>query len=287
MKYITLLILSIVVLSPVFGQIGINTQNPKGVFHIDAKGDDSLLNDLLVTTDGSGGVNMGLGAIPTISSQLTLSDTNKALKLNRVALKSITDRVTIPAPQRGLIVYNTTINESLTEAIYYYSGYRWVRLETTPYNGEIINQRNLVEGVKTIDILSDAIKNGRSGGIELRFSNIKGEGIKVPEDGSYAFSFRLYGSPNKFTNATEKGRFYIFMVRKSDSKLLDSAELDILIYSGRPISYTIALAAILKKNDEVLFYLGHLEGAKYTWSLGSSSATAVNANRTSMIYWKF
>lgn len=287
MKYITLLILSIVVLSPVFGQIGINTQNPKGVFHIDAKGDNSVLNDLLVTTDGLGGVNMGLGAIPTISSQLTLSDTNKALRLNRVALKSIIDKVTIPAPQRGLIVYNTTINESLTEAIYYYSGYRWVRLETTPYDGEIINQRNLFVGAKTEPISGNDVIAGKHGGVELQFTNIEGEGIKVLEDGSYAFAFRLYGSPNKFTNATEKGRFYIFMVRKSDSKLLDSAELDILIYSGRPISYTIALAAILEKNDHVLFYLAHIAGANYTWAFGSSSATAVNANRTSMIYWKF
>ena len=46
-----------------YAQVGINTQSPQGIFHVDSKGDTNgatnVIDDILVDTNG----NMGIGTI--------------------------------------------------------------------------------------------------------------------------------------------------------------------------------------------------------------------------------
>lgn len=96
-----------------FGQVGINTTNPQGIFNVDgakdnpASGTPSISqqdNDFVVTSTGS--VGMGV-TLPNSSAKLDISSTNKGVLLPRIPLTSPTDQVTIPSPATGLLVYNT------------------------------------------------------------------------------------------------------------------------------------------------------------------------------------
>lgn len=79
------IIISFVISLPSYSQIGINTENPKYLLHIDGQGNNAtsgavspsqLLDDVVVDNNG----NVGLGAIPTVKLEITgslfLSGTN-------------------------------------------------------------------------------------------------------------------------------------------------------------------------------------------------------------------
>ncbi|WP_370897245.1 hypothetical protein [Chryseobacterium gossypii] len=113
----------------VYGQVGINTTNPQGIFNVDgAKNNsssgipsaDELKDDFIVTSDGS----TGIGATPDASAILELNVNNlsngskKGFLGPRVALTSFDDATTIPSPATGLLVYNLG-----TESTFAYKGY--------------------------------------------------------------------------------------------------------------------------------------------------------------------
>jgi trimeric autotransporter adhesin len=70
---------------------------------------------------------------PDVSARLDVNATNKGLLIPRVALTSLTDKVTIAAPATSLLVYNT--NAALGVGYYYNSGSTttaaWVKVLTT------------------------------------------------------------------------------------------------------------------------------------------------------------
>lgn len=297
MKYIILPMLFLSFSLSVLGQVGvgIRTNNPQGIFHIDGNGDNAmtptesqLLNDVLIKTDGSGGIGVGIGAIPLNDSQLTLGASNKALTLNRVALTSDIDRTTIPTPQKGMFIYNTTTNTTLTEGIYYYSGDNWLRMDNSLSKGFVAQSVNLLVNTSTIAIAHNDILVGLWGGAKLKFTSAT-DGIKVSEKGSYAFALRLFGSVGKFTNLKSPSvvHYYVYAVRKSDGQILDSAELDVTTFAYKDQGYLVILGSSLNIGDEVVFYLAHhVSHSEAKWTLYDGSSTAMSANRTSMIYWK-
>lgn len=75
MKYVYIIILSICCLSYAYAQVGINTVSPQGVFHIDAKGNNTAAlsaievnDDLIVSFNG----NVGIGAMPSTTSNVLI-----------------------------------------------------------------------------------------------------------------------------------------------------------------------------------------------------------------------
>lgn len=142
-KFIFLGMLLVPILS--FSQIGVNTNNPQGTFHIDGMKDNSELgmptpfqgaNDFIVTSDGSVGVGT---ADPDASSILELnveglsSGSKKGFLGPRVSLTSNIDTLTIPEPAVGLLVYNLGDNPNFVFNGYvFWNGKQWKTLDGRP-----------------------------------------------------------------------------------------------------------------------------------------------------------
>ncbi|PXW06317.1 hypothetical protein C8D70_1271, partial [Chryseobacterium sp. CBTAP 102] len=79
-------------------------------------------NSTKVVITPSGNVGVGTG-IPDSSALLDISSSNKGLLLPRVSLSSTSDASTVPAPAKGLLVYNNnTAMSPQGEGIYYNGG---------------------------------------------------------------------------------------------------------------------------------------------------------------------
>lgn len=110
------------------GQVGINTSNPQGVFHIDGNKDNPATgiptalqqtNDVVVTPTGS----VGLGTVsPNSSAILDISSGSKGILLPRLNLQNLTDGTTVPSPANGLVVYNTNAAITGGSGLYYNNG---------------------------------------------------------------------------------------------------------------------------------------------------------------------
>lgn len=139
-----------------FGQVGINTQNPQQVFHIDGAKDNpdtgaptanQQLNDFVVTSEGS----VGIGTTsPLASAVLDMSAiTNKGMIAPNVSLTSNTDQITVLAPAIGLIVYNTGA-AGLTYAGYvFWSGTEWRSINSSTLISATVSQINCLSAVLT------------------------------------------------------------------------------------------------------------------------------------------
>lgn len=80
--------------------------------------------------------NIGLGTgTPNNSAQLEMSDTNRGILINRVALNATNSAAPVTSPAAGLLVYNTANSSSgSTEVLpgfYYWDGSRWVAMGGT------------------------------------------------------------------------------------------------------------------------------------------------------------
>lgn len=114
------------------GRIGIGTNNPMGVFHVDPLNDnnqsaaptaDQLADDFVITPDGSVGIGT---TAPDLSAMLDVTATDKGVLLPRVALTSSTDETTIPNPTTGLLVYNTGMDQNFSTVGYmFWNGTEW------------------------------------------------------------------------------------------------------------------------------------------------------------------
>lgn len=120
MKKLLLSICSVCFLnSTIYSQIGIYTDNPRSILHIDALGNNSSVgapsvieqkDDVLFSIDSNKTPSLTIGASPRTSindAQLELASNSKGFLPNKVALTSNQDIITIPSPQDGMIVYNT------------------------------------------------------------------------------------------------------------------------------------------------------------------------------------
>jgi len=129
----------------VYSQVGVNTDNPKAIFHVDGAKDNpnatdptpaQQANDFVITSSGSVGIGTNT---PDPSSMFEInvdnlnSDNKKGFLGPRVSLTSFTDDKTVPNPTKGLLVYNTGENTNFP-----YSGYavwvgdQWETLDARP-----------------------------------------------------------------------------------------------------------------------------------------------------------
>lgn len=105
-----------------YAQVGINTTNPLGIFHIDGNKDNTTIpttteqaNDFIVSSTGSTGI--GTTTINS-SAKLQIDAANQGVLITRVALQNPTDGITILSPAKGLIVYNTNNSAQIEEGFY-------------------------------------------------------------------------------------------------------------------------------------------------------------------------
>jgi len=124
--------------SSLVAQTGVNTLNPKGVFHVDAKKDNpnaanpnaqQQANDFIITENG----NVGIGTItPHISALLELNvnglsnGNKKGFLAPQVSLNALDDVSTILSPTPGLLVYNLGEAEAFSYRGYvFWNGTEW------------------------------------------------------------------------------------------------------------------------------------------------------------------
>ncbi|MFP3595342.1 hypothetical protein [Chryseobacterium sp. SIMBA_029] len=135
-KFYTIFALTIGSLA--FGQVGINTQNPQGVFNIDGGKNNAttgtptavqLADDFIVTSKGT----TGIGTIPDNYAALDVKSTNQGILAPRVNLTSSTMDLNadgdnnIGNQPKGLLVYNS--GTILTGGYFFWNGTEWRRID--------------------------------------------------------------------------------------------------------------------------------------------------------------
>ena len=109
--------------------------------------------------------------------------------------------------------------------------------------------------------------------------------IVLPEDGAYVFSFRLYGDAGGSGNAGTSFYLSIFKNGNTNQYLFDIAEITILRASGYSrATYSINMTVTGKAGDKIYSKIGRVTGGAFDWELKSGGA--IQANKTSMIFWK-
>jgi len=123
--------IALVLSSAIYSQVGINTTVPQGIFHVDGGKDNPSTgtpsatqqkNDFVVTSAGEVGIGTTL---PSASSVLDITSTDKGVLMPRVALTGSTDITTIVSPTNGLMVYNTGTAGLSYVGYVYWNGSEW------------------------------------------------------------------------------------------------------------------------------------------------------------------
>lgn len=288
-SFLVLVFLSMIAVSK--AQIGINTDNVRGVFHIDGKGNNSstgvpsasqLEDDAVFKLTGDKQLVLGLGGIPSDNAQLHLFSKTKGLLLNKVELNSSSDVSTVPAPQRGMIVYNTKGQNDVIEDFHYFNGVKWNVARSTKMSGTThLNLRTNL----TITSSTAAEANAATlRGAMLDFTLTKS--IPIKESGPYVFCIRVYGVCNTASISNLPQLFYIYMVRKSDKKVLDSSTHFTTVNFNTSLSFTSFLGASLTEGEDVEFYLAYQGANNVTYSFSARAESDTYPNRMSLFYWK-
>lgn len=244
--------LGVILISPIiYSQVGINTGNPKGIFHVDGAKDNpdtgtpsvtQTSNDFVVTKE-----NVGIGTgTPNTSAILELnvnalpSNGKKGFLPPSVSLISPTDGTTIPSPSTGLMVYNDGNAPGLANSGYYYNAgtpsspswsriasvgdipivgdtkaFRWSYSITAP-NGTVNNETT--PGSLVIDGLMICANNQAAGAYGVYFKNVGTTPI--------TYSFQEFSFWN-----TQQGSIF-----------------------GKPVSILPAGAVVVSDNDALIVY---------------------------------
>ena len=298
MKKFYLLLFSLLSIGLCQSQVGINTSNPLGLFHIDGKGNtgaapiaSQLTDDFIVAYDGIGGVGVGIGCVPAKGASVDLTSANKGLSLNNVALTGADDLITVPTPVQGMMVFNTTNNSELYPGICVFNGVtnRWEQMAFTKETNAVKIAVS-VSDITTSSATSAHISAGGYDGVSIPFAPLGSStvGVSITEDGTYAFALNLVGFVT--TERTSEAHLYVFMLRKSDMAIMDAAALGTLTMNNAPDykqSATVILSSELKAGDELDFLICHNLDTNFPWTLyGGATTTAGRYNKTSLSYWK-
>lgn len=213
-----------------------------------------------------------------------LVSADKGFKLPRVKLESLTSLAPLTTDDpvqknihKGTVVYNVKpLNATLEEGIYTWNGSKWAKL-VNEIPSSTIQLMNMSSDITT----TEGAANGL-GGTAFSFP-----ALTIPEDGAYAFSFRLYGLINGLSATNPTVRCVYYISAWAGSSLIDIAEINLFAgYSslGSNYTYSVTLGGSFKENDNVTFKISH--GSTNTWTLRNGGGNNSAANRTSMIWWK-
>lgn len=298
--YITLLIIGLSFFKS-FSQIGILTDNPLTVFHIDGlsnntSNSNNYKDDVAFEVANNNNIVMGIGTVPNknTSSQLDLGGGKSALLLNRVLLNNYDDKEVFDvAPKEGTIVYNAINNDNIESGLYFYQDSLW----------NPVSSRSVASQIKYLNLAATvaAITNGQAyinplysnylTWVDPTIPNAQASSlITVPETSSYAFTVRLWGQRPR-TTADARIVIYIWLLKdglKQAASVLDVAELNVPVPTGvATYSYSVTLSASFQAGDKVSISIG--APATATMNPGSMLANVsagVNPNKTSVLYWK-
>ncbi|SHF18635.1 hypothetical protein [Dysgonomonas macrotermitis] len=284
MKKKILLLMGIFAFGITFAQIGIHTENPLGVFHVDAGRDNSatptttqLLNDVVAKVSSTGSINLGIGGVPSDNTQLDLLAPNKGLLFNKVALTSLTDIITVPNPEKGTVIYNTAYNNNMNEGYYYFNGSSWHIMRSSKMG---TTRLNLLSNGASTSVTTATVSAGGYGGTRLSFTS--GGSITISNTGRYVFMVNLYGSS---AGGGVPGLYYLFLVKKgSPSTLLDG--MTMTPFLEPTFSQPGCLAGTFEEGDEAEIYLAHNSANAVPWTLIANTSIPSVIAATSMFYWK-
>ena len=120
--------------------------------------------------------------------------------------------------------------------------------------------------------------------------NVNYDYVTLPEDGTFAFSFRLYG----LTSGTNDRSSSYFLCALKNGVLHYSTEIvislmgtgdDMRTHSGYDAATcTVNLTVTGTAGDRIQFKMGRKTGGVLTWQLRTGAVNA--ANRTSMFFWR-
>ncbi len=126
-----------------YAQVGINTQNPQGIFNIDGLKNNATTgtptaaqqkDDFVVMASGSVGIGTTQpheSAILELNVNELTSGSKKGFLGPKLALKSNVDVATIPNPAVGLLVYNLGTESTFpVEGFLYWNGSEWIKFGT-------------------------------------------------------------------------------------------------------------------------------------------------------------
>lgn len=314
MRIIILLIAGLNILY-LHGQVGINTENPKGALHIDGLGNTPASgvipkvqkSDDLSIHSSSGSMNVGIGTIPEDASgaQLELGGVNSAFLPNRVALLDILDKVTVPDPEDGMIVYNTTTNLAigLMPGLYSYYGGKWNRILEKDVVS-VIEYRDLWVGAATgngngtftpgshADAYLDPSRCSTMFWMDPATGVRNQQYITLSETGSYAFTFRFYLIQS--ANGTGRALLYLWAMQGNNTtqaNVYDVAELNFPAFAessvaNRRMTATVTLSVTGNKGDQVCFRLGRTTTSGIRYGSPVAAPGQIIGQKTSLIFWK-
>lgn len=142
MKKHLIILMSLFSSASLFSQVGINTENPQGVFNVDGGRNntnigipsaDQQKDDFVILTDGSVGIGTtepNASAILELNVNQLANGSKKGFLAPRVALSAYNDTSTITSPATGLLVYNTGEVSTFTYKGYvFWDGTQWKTLD--------------------------------------------------------------------------------------------------------------------------------------------------------------
>lgn len=258
-------------------QIGINTEIPQTLFHVDPLRNNTgttpstaqQLDDVYFSKGFSDEAVMSIGALPLNNTQLLMTDPNKAFLPNKVALTSQLDVTTVPSPQTGMLVYNTvTVNgtNGVIPGLYVYENNKWQYLFT--------------EDIKRLQMrtLQTSFVTPVCSSIDYACATLMdfGDDIIIPEEGAYGIGISLYGKPE--TNLTAPSREVLYVWLMVNDTPADVAELNPVGFtSGNQFTYTVFLGGQFSVGDKLSCRLSYY--ATY-------HPMYIDTSQTFMMYWR-
>lgn len=291
MKKKILLLMGIFSIGIAQAQVGINTKNPEGVFHIDVKGNTSgttnISDDMIAKLSGTG-VSVGLGGVPDSSVSLSLFSNNKGFQTTTVKLSNTLDTKTIANVEEGMIVYNEneTTNQypnDVTKGLYLFVDNRWGLIKSREYTG-IPSFIPLFADFEMGSVVSGTGAHASTAS-KMDFRPSGATIIQIKEKGAYAFSLRTFLFLYSIVSGTPsivRGGYYIYLMGKAANSstwiVKDLAEMNPPMYrSTNESTYSITLGANFEV-DEI---------AEIRIARGASGLrTGVRAYGTNLTYWK-
>lgn len=302
MKYLLSFIIIVTLIFDSTSQIGINTNNPLGIFHIDGLSNNTLVSstvhsDDLTVSSSKNSSNLSIGSIADnqTSSQLTLGGSSSAFLPNKVALKSTKDITTVLNPVSGMIVYNTTNNPGigLDLGLYYFSIDKWVKMSsksvvsTIEYRDLAIN----LTPTRHTKAHEDPAQSARLSWIDPVNGGSTSNFITLPETGSYAFAFRLY--MQQAATSANRTVLYLWAMKgtsTSPGDIYDVAELNIPAFAisspNNRITYSVTLSVTGVQGAQVCFRLGAPTSWTYASLIANPRQSTPVPQRSSLIFWK-
>lgn len=277
-KNIFILFISLSVLV-VKAQIGINTENPQAIFHIDGLSNNNIIptatqqvDDVYMSTGYNDEAIMSIGSLPNNNTQLMLTDKNKAFLPNKVALKSQLDITTIPFPETGMLVYNTaTVSgiDGVIPGLYVYDVNKWRYVFTE--ESKKLQYRQLITQTTT----PGCPANGYNCATIMDF----GEDILIPETGAYGVGINLYGKPKTNIAAPRRSIIYIWLF--ANDIPVDVAELNPTEFkNGGAFTYTVFLGGKFNAGDKLACRISHRNTTDPSYTL------TMEPSLTFMMYWR-